>query len=39
VVEKGAGLVQIAPNLGVLLAFILVFLGLNLVVMRKYRRV
>jgi ABC-2 type transport system permease protein len=39
VVEKGADLVQIAPNLGVLLAFILVFLGLNLVVMRKYRRV
>lgn len=39
VVVKGASLAQIAPNLGVLLAFILVFLGLNLVVMRKYRRV
>jgi ABC-2 type transport system permease protein len=39
VVVKGASLAQVAPNLGVLLAFILVFLGLNLVVMRKYRRV
>ncbi|MCH4161241.1 MAG: ABC transporter permease [Bifidobacterium sp.] len=39
VVEKGAGLPQIAPNLAVLLAFITVFLGLNIVVMRKYRRV
>ncbi|MCI2157740.1 ABC transporter permease [Bifidobacterium crudilactis] len=39
VVVKGASLAQIAPNLGMLLAFILVFLGLNLVVMRKYRRV
>lgn len=39
VVEKGANLAQIAPNLGVLLTFILVFLGLNILAMRKYRRI
>jgi ABC-2 type transport system permease protein len=39
VVEKGAGLSQIAPDLGVLAAFIVVFLVLNVLVMRKYRRV
>jgi ABC-2 type transport system permease protein len=39
VVEKGSGLAQIAPDLGVLTAFIIVFLVLNVLVMRKYRRV
>ncbi len=39
VVQKGAGFTQIAPHLGVLALFIAVFLGLNLLVMRRYRRV
>lgn len=39
VVSKGAGLTRIAPDLGALAGFVVVFLGLNLLAMRRYRRV
>lgn len=39
VIEKGATFVNIAPSLGVLLLFMIVFLALNLLAMRRYRQV
>lgn len=37
VIEKGAGFLQIAPHLAVLVGFIIVFFTLNLLTMRRYR--
>ncbi|WP_429971085.1 ABC transporter permease [Fructilactobacillus sp. Tb1] len=39
VIQKGNGILQILPNLLILLVFALVFYGLNIIVMKKYRRV
>ncbi|WP_056949115.1 ABC transporter permease [Lentilactobacillus kisonensis] len=39
VIQKGASIVAIAPSLGILLIFIVVFLALNMLSMRHYRQV
>ncbi|KRL98810.1 multidrug ABC superfamily ATP binding cassette transporter, permease protein [Liquorilactobacillus satsumensis DSM 16230 = JCM 12392] len=39
VVEKGVSFAQIAPNLGILLIFVVIFLVLNQLALRKYRQI